>query len=92
MRIQRIRSGRGAPNDARLLYEKMLEAMARRGYQKPSWFTPAEFVRNLPAGERERIGEFTDAYNLVRFGGNPQLNASAEKLSGMLENLERVAG
>jgi hypothetical protein len=84
-RIRKIRSGHGTPHDARLLYERMLEGMARRGFQKPAWFTPMEFARNLPAGERERIGDFTEAYNLVRFGGEA---GDSGALSRMLEKLE----
>ena len=91
-RIRKIRRGERTPNDARLLYERMLEYMARRGFQKPAWFTPAEFARHLPAGERERIGEFTDAYNLVRFSGEPDLASGIGRLSEMLESLERVDG
>ncbi len=84
-RIGKIRSGEGTPHDARLLYERMLESMARRGYQKPAWFTPAEFARNLPPEDRERIGAFTAAYNKVRFGGDA---AGAVLLTQMLESME----
>jgi hypothetical protein len=63
----------------------MLESLARRGFQKPAWFTPAEFARNLPESEKERIGRFTAAYNEVRFGGDP---SGAARLAQMLENLE----
>jgi hypothetical protein len=63
----------------------MLESMAGRGFQKPAWFTPLEFARTLPAGERERIGEFTKAYNEVRFGADP---AGAARLVELLDSLE----
>ena len=59
--------------------------MARRGFQKPAWFTPAEFARNLPPGERERVGSFTDAYNEVRFGGD---SGGAARLKEMLETMD----
>ncbi len=84
-RIQRIRCGEVTANDARLLYERMLESMARRGFQKPAWFTPTEFARNLPEGERERIGAFTATYNEVRFGGDP---AGAVRLTQMLDSMD----
>jgi hypothetical protein len=84
--IRRIRAGEGTPSDARLLYERMLETLARRGFQKPAWFTPAEFARTLPAGERERVGEFTATYNEVRFGGDSA--AGAQRLAQMLDSLE----
>ena len=53
-RLRKIRRGEGTANDARVLYESMLAAMAHRGFQKPAWFTPLEFARNLPAGEIDR--------------------------------------
>ena len=84
-RIRKIRDGEGTPHDAQLLYEQMLDSMARRGFQKPAWFTPIEFARNLPAGERERIGTFTEAYNAVRFGGD---SGGAARLTQMLETME----
>src|SRR6185437_2055068 len=69
--MRKIESGKGTANDARLLYERMLASVERRGFEKPAWFTPSEFARTLPAGERERVGAFTEAYNEVRFGGDP---------------------
>jgi hypothetical protein len=60
--------------------------MARRGFQKPAWFTPTEFARNLPEAERERVGTFTVAYNEVRFGGDR--HAGAARLTQMLKSLE----
>ena len=86
-RMRKIRRGEGTANDARVLYERMLESMARRGFQKPAWFTPMEFARTLPAGDRERIGNFTAAYNEVRFGGDP---AGAARLAQMLESMDGV--
>jgi hypothetical protein len=86
-RMRKIRRGEGTANDARVLYERMLESMARRGFQKPAWFTPLEFARNLPVDERERIGSFTAAYNEVRFGGDP---AGAARLAQMLEGMDGV--
>jgi len=86
-RMRKIRSGEGSPHDARLLYERMLESMARRGFQKPAWFTPMEFARNLPPGERESVDRFTAAYNEVRFGGDPE---GAARLRQMLETMDAV--
>jgi hypothetical protein len=83
-RIRKIRSGHGTPNDAAVVYEQMLESLARRGFEKPAWFTPLEFARTLPANEKERIVEFTRAYNDVRFGGDA---AGAARLTNMLESM-----
>ncbi|HVY91583.1 MAG TPA: DUF3488 and transglutaminase-like domain-containing protein [Bryobacteraceae bacterium] len=83
-RIRKILSGHGTPNDAAVVYEQMLESLARRGFEKPAWFTPLEFVRTLPPSEKERISAFTAAYNEVRFGGD---TAGAARLTSMLESM-----
>jgi len=83
-RIRKIRSGQGTPNDAAVVYERMLESLARRGFEKPAWFTPLEFARTLPPSEKERIGAFTAAYNEVRFGGDA---AGAARLTSLLESM-----
>jgi transglutaminase-like putative cysteine protease len=86
-RLRRIRRGDATAGDAVLLYRRMLETMARRGFQKPAWFTPAEFARNLPDRERDTIDAFTSAYNRMRFGGDP---GGASRMAEMLERLESV--
>jgi hypothetical protein len=83
-RIRKIRSGQGTPNDAAVVYEQMLESLARRGFEKPAWFTPLEFARTLPPSEKQRIFEFTAAYNEVRFGGDA---AGAARLTSLLESM-----
>src|ERR1017187_2869351 len=47
-RVERVRRGQARVADATLLYERMLHILKRRGYQKPPWFTPAEFAASLP--------------------------------------------
>ena len=91
------RSGAGRPgcgescgpadraSDASILYERMLEILARRGFEKPGWFTPAEFARHLPAEENRRVAEFTEVYNSIRFGGD--LSATT-RLAGLLQEFE----
>jgi hypothetical protein len=65
----------------------MLQLLQRRGYQKPAWFTPAEFAASLPpSGLGTAVGEFTRTYNRWRFGGQAD---EAQRLSGLLEDLER---
>jgi transglutaminase-like putative cysteine protease len=83
---QIIRTG-GSPSDARILYERMLEILARRGFRKPPWFTPVEFARHLPASENNRVVEFTDVYNSIRFGGN---RAATSRLAELLQEFERT--
>jgi Domain of unknown function (DUF4129) len=65
----------------------MLTILARRGFQKPAWSTPAEFARHLPAGENLPVTEFTDVYNSIRFGGNV---AAAARLATLLQEFERA--
>jgi protein-glutamine gamma-glutamyltransferase len=82
---QIVRSG-GTLSDASLLYERMLKLMARRGFQKPAWFTPQEFASNLHGEEKDRIREFTEVYNSIRFGGDASATA---RLAVMLQEFER---
>jgi protein-glutamine gamma-glutamyltransferase len=80
-----IRTG-GTRSDASALYARMLEELARRGFEKPAWFTPAEFASHLPAQEHARVAEFTAIYNSARFGGDP---SGTVRLAGMLQEFER---
>ncbi len=65
----------------------MLEILARRGFQKPPWFTPIEFARHLPAGENSRVVEFTEVYNSIRFGGD---RSATSRLAELLQQFERT--
>ena len=85
--VRRVRRGRAAVGDATLLYERMLHILRRRGYQKPPWFTPAEFARSLPPTELgAAVSEFTATYNAWRFGGHTEM---APRLSHLLQAVER---
>jgi protein-glutamine gamma-glutamyltransferase len=87
-RVARVRRGQADVADATLLYQRMLLLLKRRGYQKPPWFTPAEFARSLPATPLAvTVGEFTTRYNALRFGAHAQ---SAVRLSELIEELERA--
>lgn len=86
-RVRRVRRGHAGSGDATLLYERMLHVVRRHGYQKPPWFTPAEFAATLPrTGFGLAVSEFTSIYNAWRFGGRTDL---APRLSGLLDELER---
>jgi hypothetical protein len=83
-----VRRGEASIADATLLYERMLHLMHRRGYQKPPWFTPAEFAASLPQTDLgQAVAEFTLTYNALRFGGQTQ---SAARLSVLLDRLEHT--
>jgi len=87
-RVERVRRGEASVADATLLYHRMLEILGKRGYQKPAWFTPAEFAASLPSGNLgSAVAEFTSAYNALRFGGHID---AAPRLSILLDRMEQV--
>jgi protein-glutamine gamma-glutamyltransferase len=86
-RVERVRRGQASVADATLLYQRMLHILRRRGYQKPPWFTPAEFAASLPRTPLgDSVGEFTGTYNALRFGGHAE---AAPRLSILLDRMER---
>ncbi len=84
-RVRRVREGQASAGDATVLYERMLDVLHSRGFQKPAWFTPREFAASLPAETGMLVDQFTAAYNDLRFGG--RLDA-APRLTLLLEELE----
>jgi transglutaminase-like putative cysteine protease len=87
LRVARVRRGQASAQDATLLYRRMLRVAKRRGYQKPAWFTPAEFASSLPPGSfGGAVGEFTASYNALRFGQR----CEGARLSELLERMERA--
>ncbi len=84
-RVARARQGQASMADATLLYLEMLEALRRRGYQKPPWFTPREFAAALPPELASPVAQFTEAYNALRFGDHA---GAAPRLSRWLEQIE----
>ena len=86
-RVERVRRGEASVADATLLYERMLEALKRRGFDKPAWFTPLEFASALPRGAAgDTVREFTTAYNALRFGGRGD---AAMRLTTLLDAIEQ---
>jgi protein-glutamine gamma-glutamyltransferase len=86
-RVERVRRGQASIADATVLYQRMLHILKRRGYQKPPWFTPAEFAASLPRTQLgSAVGEFTATYNALRFGGHAE---AAPMLSILLDRMER---
>jgi hypothetical protein len=86
-RVRRVRRGKASAGDATLLYQRMLDLLKRRGYEKPTWFTPAEFASSLRShGLQSIVGEFTTIYNEWRFGGRTE---GVPRLSHLLDELER---
>jgi transglutaminase-like putative cysteine protease len=88
LHVKRVRQGQVTAGDAALLYRRMLQILRRRGYQKPPFFTPAEFAASLPRTPLgDAVVEFTSAYNAWRYGGRTE---SAPRLSMLLEEVERA--
>ncbi len=84
-RVRQVQRGAARASDATLLYARMLAVLRRRGYEKPSWITPSEFARVLPAdGFGPLVADFTSAYNDLRYGG------SADAAPRMMELLGRI--
>jgi len=90
-RIRRIARAGGSSSDASLLYQQMLDRLARRGLNKPAWATPAEFAAQLegrlPPEQGLLAARFTELYNAVRFGGDA---AAAARMAGLLREFDRM--
>jgi hypothetical protein len=86
-RVRRARMGRASVADATLLYHRFLDLLRTRGYAKPPWFTPTEFVRSLRNPDTAALaGQFVEAYQELRFGGKAE---AAPRLFSLLEELKR---
>jgi hypothetical protein len=88
VRLKRLRLGQARASDATLLYRRMLALVRRRGYEKPPWFTAAEFAGTFPESELGALVQrFTQAYEELRFGGRLSV---AARLPGFLDEMERL--
>jgi len=90
-RVRRVRLGQASVADATVLYQRMLQILRRRGYQKPLWFTPREFASSLPVPMAVTVSEFTAAYNAMRYGGRTDLAARLSVLLDELQHQEHVS-
>ena len=89
LRAERLRRGDGKKADATILYEQLLAALARRGFEKPAWLTPNEFVAVLPPSPMaDLVADATGAYNELRFGGRP---SAAPKMLLAIEQIRQMA-
>jgi len=85
---QRLERGETERSDATILYLRLLDALEKRGVQKPPWLTPVEFARVLPASELSAlVDDATVAYNQIRFGGHPE---SAPRMMRVLAQIEEL--
>lgn len=87
-RVRKVQRGQAHASDATLLYSRLLGLLRRRGFERPPWLTPCEFVRVLPCSEATFLVEqFTLAYNDLRFGGRTEV---APRMLALLEQLEHL--
>ncbi len=88
-RMRRIRPGSANANDATVLYERMLALLHQRGIEKPAWLTPVEFAGMIPdpsiAGT---VGDFTEAYLELRYGGRRE---AVPRMFSLIARLEQDA-
>jgi hypothetical protein len=88
-RMLKVQRGAAEASDATLLYHRMLNALRRRGIEKPAWLTPCEFARVVQEPELSLLVEdFTSAYNELRYGRNA---AAAGRIFVLLEQLETAS-
>jgi transglutaminase-like putative cysteine protease len=82
----RISRGQVLASDAAVLYGRMLDALRRRGVEKPGWLTPGEFARSVPPSPVSRIVEqITAEYHDLRYAGRPE---AAARMLLLLQELE----
>jgi hypothetical protein len=88
LHTRKLLSGRATHADAGLLYRRMLQLLKTRGYEKPAWFTAAEFARSLPASPLSTaVSEFTAGYQAFRYGNDasalPQLTTLLQRMRAL---------
>lgn len=81
-RVQVLRSGQASTSDATLLYQRLLQRLAKQGIEKPPFQTPLEFARSFRSPElAAEVEALTRAYNRLRFGREPE--AAADLLAAV---------
>jgi len=85
---RKLERGLSDPSDATILYQQMLDLLAKRGVQKPAWFTPLEFARVVKAPHMAPlVEEATAAYNELRYGGRSE---AAPRMLRVLEQIRQL--
>jgi len=85
---RKIVGGWSEPSDATILYQQMLDLLAKRGVQKPAWYTPVEFARVVKTPQMAPlVKEATAAYNELRFGGDRD---AAPRMLRVLEQIRQL--
>ena len=74
---------------ATIWYERMIQAIARRGWKKLPAQTPAEFATSIPdSAVRESVARFSRHYEQARFGDSAE---DAERLPELFEEVASAA-
>ncbi len=82
---RRLRRRGASPTEAGELYRQLLTRLRHKGFEKPAWITPAEWVEQLPAADwKPHVERFTRLYNECRFGGSA---AAAAEMRDLLRHL-----
>jgi len=85
---RKIERGVSVPSDGTILYQQMLELLAKRGIQKPAWLTPMEFARVVTTPQvAPLVEEATVAYHELRYGGRP---LAAPRMMRVLEQIRQL--
>ena len=82
---RRARQGKVRPEDATLLYLRLLRIFARRGVRKLPAQTPNEFAESVPEPARPLVRDFTELYLECRFG---RLTTSVPRLTQLLSQIQ----
>jgi len=85
---RKIGGGLSDPSDATILYRQMLDLLAKRGVEKPAWYTPVEFARVVKTPQMAPlVEEATAAYNELRYGGRRE---AAPRMLRVLEQIRQL--
>lgn len=81
---RRARQGKARPEDATLLYLRLLRVLARRGIRKSPEQTPNEFAAAVPEPAQALVRNFTGLYMESRFG---RFTGSLARLDSLLDEI-----
>ena len=89
---RRARQGKARPEDATVLYLRLLRLFARRGVCKLPSQTPNEFAESVPEPARPLVRDFTKLYLESRFGLHATSVPRLTKLLSQIQSEPRPEG
>lgn len=88
LRRRRLQRGEAAGLSGSEVYDQLLHALRRRGYERDPAHTPAEFASRLPEGPLSGLAsEFTADYYLFRYGRRED---AAPRLAALLDRIDQL--